>query len=134
MILFFKSFYYIILIIIDSILLFLLQIFNPYYGSNSQDDLNWLIGILNELDDLKIKIENIEQKFNYKINKLRIQYEENLLNTVKLSDGFRLFNSFSKETYKLIKQNNKEILEYQKRSNELLIQLHTALFNIVLNG
>jgi hypothetical protein len=97
-------FYYVILLI-DGIILQVLTFINPQYGMNSSDDVMQVMGVMNELSELTKEMKETAERYK--------------------ECGFR-----GPEFIEI--QSN--ISRLNKRYYELLIQLHTNLFDIILNG
>jgi hypothetical protein len=87
---FFGILYYSLLIIVDTIILLILQFLNPYYGSNSGDDMIQLLDLQTRAHDLEDRIKN---------------------NHYKDDD-----NTYVEEYY------------------QILVDAHTHMFNVILNG
>ena len=102
-----KILYYFVLLIIDTVILQIFVFLNPEYGMNSPNEVYHIMGIMEEAQVLIPKIKDNANKFT------KMSYKEYL------------------EHYdELDKQRN----EYNLRYYDLLVQLHTNMFNIILNG
>lgn len=102
-----KILYYFLLLIIDSVILQILVFFNPHYGENSPDDVYHIVGIMEEAQELFPKIQENAKQFTSMTYKEYLSHYEELDNKRK---------------------------EYNLRYYDLLVQLHTNMFNIILNG
>lgn len=72
MLLFLEFFIYLIIVIIDSLILYFLQCLNPYYGMNSAEDAIKVVDILNEIQSLDKNKYSYEEYFKFLIEKLSI--------------------------------------------------------------
>jgi len=104
---YFKILYYFLLLTIDVALLQVLVLLNPEYGMNSPDQAYQIMVIIDETRELSSKITEFNEQYKDISPKKFIEnYEDN---APKLND-----------------------LTF--RYCELLMQLHTNLFDIILNG
>jgi hypothetical protein len=99
--------YYFVLLIIDTVILQVLVFLNPNYGMNSPDEVYNIMDIVEEAHELLPKIKehtNQMQSMSYK----------DYLNAYEEVDS--------------------KLKEFNLRYYELLVQLHTNMFSIILNG
>jgi len=72
MLLFLELFLYLVIVIIDSLILYFLQCFNPYYGMNAAEDAIKVVDILNELQSLDKDKYSYDEYLKFVIESLSI--------------------------------------------------------------